>query len=437
MSDLIERLRETGKGQFPCPSCGSLASDGIGVGYPYCPKGCSAAQMVAALAAQPPACIDHGNHPSPVCIVCRVHIIWTDRKALRMLDESGDRTLPEVVNLADLLAEPDEPTPYLVEGLWPVDGHVVLSGPAKAGKTTVRNNLIRSLVDGDPFLGTFDVARPVGRVVVLDLELTRNSLRWWLRQQDITNAGHVDVLPMRGQAHTLNVFSAGWCALWVERLRGADVVMLDCLEPVLHALRLDPNTEARRFLEEWGAMLTSAGVAGSIVLHHHGHGGERAKGDSGILAWPDALWNIVCQTPGDMASPRYFNAFGRDVEVPEGRLDLDGAEARYVGGVGRDADRGRQRAASAEDRSLTALRAEHDRRVAAGEPTPIVGLSIQWPSEAAVVAVAREAGVSRDGAREAIRRLTDRGLLVTSKGGSSHARIFTLSADGMARAQSA
>ena len=427
--DFVEGLRARGRGRFNCPSCAALCSDGEGVGHPYCPNGCTAGQMVAARADAPPTCADHTSGP-PIasCLACQVRIKWTDRKARQVLDEDGVRTLPEIVNLADLLAEPDEATPFLVEGLWPVDGHVVLSGPAKAGKTTLRNNLVRSLADGVPFLGAFDVAEPVSRVVVLDLELTRNSLRHWLREQHIEHASNVDVLPMRGQAHTLNVFSAGWCSMWAERLRGADVVILDCLEPVLHALRLDPNTEARKFLEEWGAMLTGAGVAGSLVLHHHGHGGERAKGDSGILAWPDALWNLVVQTPGEMSSPRYFNAFGRDVEVPEGRLDLAGPRLGYVGGSSRDADRGQQRAASSEETLLTALRADHERRVEEGEVPPIKNLSVQWPSQGTVEALGKSAGLARDGARAALHRLVERELLITSKGGSSHRTIYALSA---------
>jgi hypothetical protein len=429
-SDLIEGLRERGKGSFPCPSCGATASDIYPP--PYCPRGCTDQQIGAALARRPPPCIEHGGVPHRMCVACRLLEKYADREATRMLtDTATSYTLPESVNLADLLAEPDEPTPFLVEGLWPVDGHVVLSGPAKAGKTTLRNNLIRSLVDGTPFLGTFDVAEPAQRVALLDLELTRNSLRSWLRRQSIDNPSRVDVYSMRGQAHTLNVFSSRWCDLWADRLRGADVVILDCLEPVLHALRLDPNTEARKFLEEWGAMLTGAGVAGSLVLHHHGHGGERAKGDSGILAWPDALWNLVCQTPGDMASPRYFNAYGRDVEVPESRLDLDGSRLLYVGGSSRDADRGQQDAASNEDRLLVALRQDHAARVADGEEPPIPTCSVQWPSQGAVEAVGKSAGLSRDGTRAAVRRLADRDLLITSKGGSSHATIYALSSAGL------
>ena len=58
---------------------------------------------------------------------------------------------------------PDEDATYRVTGLWPTGGRVVLSAQHKAGKTRLTGNLIRSLVDGDLFLGAFTVA-PAERV---------------------------------------------------------------------------------------------------------------------------------------------------------------------------------------------------------------------------------------------------------------------------------
>lgn len=51
-----------------------------------------------------------------------------------------------------------------------------------------------------------------------------------------------------------------------------------------------------------------------------GHHGERSRGDSRILDWPDATWRIVRESPDDPHSPRYLSALGRDVDLPEGRL---------------------------------------------------------------------------------------------------------------------
>ncbi len=119
---------------------------------------------------------------------------------------------------------------------------------------------------------------------------------------------------------------------------GCDYLILDCLRPVLDALGLDESHDAGRFLVAFDALLTGAGIADACVLQHMGHGGERARGDSRLLDWPDAIWRVVRETE-EPDSPRYFSAYGRDVEVREGRLSFDPATRRltYTGGSRSDA----------------------------------------------------------------------------------------------------
>jgi len=59
------------------------------------------------------------------------------------------------VNLSDFLAVEDELAQCRVQGIWPVSGRIAPAAQYKAGKTTLRNNLLRSLVEGDHFLGEF------------------------------------------------------------------------------------------------------------------------------------------------------------------------------------------------------------------------------------------------------------------------------------------
>jgi hypothetical protein len=60
-----------------------------------------------------------------------------------------------------------------------------------------------------------------------------------------------------------------------------------------------------------------------------GHSGERARGASRLRDWPDVEWRLVREKTenGDVdpAAPRYFSAYGRDVDVPESRLVFDPA----------------------------------------------------------------------------------------------------------------
>jgi hypothetical protein len=378
------------------------------------------------------------------CVACQTRFAWVRKSASEALGRkySASLTFPADSSLTDLLEEPDSSEPDLIEGIWPLGGNVLLSAKAKAGKTTMRNNVIRSLVDGTPFLDHFEIPDKVSRVVVIDLELTRTMSKSWLRKQDIEHTDSIRLHTLRGQAHLLDIRVRSIRDHWVKILHGADVVILDCLEPVLGALVLNPNSDARAFLDMWSSMLTEAEAVSSLVLHHHGHVAERAKGDSQVLAWPDAIWDMVYKdpdpnNPDNLAGPRYFKARGRDVEVPDGRLvlDLETRRMRYVGGASRALDRASDAKTCTRDDLLKVLLQDHNKRIKNGEGDPTDGCSARWGSKAEVEAIADNAGIGRNQARKAIDESLKSGLLVSSKTSGSRAQVLALSKAGMERAR--
>jgi hypothetical protein len=269
------------------------------------------------------------------------------RRAARDLlaaEDAATVTIPRPVRLTEFLAIPDEPSAYRVDQVWPVGGRVVLSSQWKAGKTTIVGNLIRALVDGDPFLGTYEVTPAAGRVVLIDDELDERTLRRWLRDHGIVNTDAVDVLSLRGRLSTFNILDPACRTRWAAMLRDlqAGRTLFDCLRPALDALGLDESREAGRFFEGFDELLTEAGVTEALVAHHMGHTGERSRGDSRILDWPDAVWKLVRNTDDrgeqELDGPRFFSAFGRDVNVPEGQLSYDPETRRLslVGGSRKD-----------------------------------------------------------------------------------------------------
>lgn len=258
-------------------------------------------------------------------------------------DDPGTRSaLPPLVPLVDLLAEPDEAVTYRLEGLLPSGGRALLAAQFKAGKTTLRDNLVRSLADAQPFLDAFDVT-PLGEgrtVVVLDNEMSRPQLRRWLRDQGIRHPDRVRVVVLRGQVATFNILDPFTRAAWAELLReaGAGFLVFDCLRPVLDALGLDESRDAGRFLVAFDALLREAGVDEAALVHHMGHTGERSRGDSRLRDWPDVEWRVVRQTrpheEPDPSAPRFFSAYGRDVDVPESALTYDPLTRRLTLGSG-------------------------------------------------------------------------------------------------------
>ena len=244
---------------------------------------------------------------------------------------AGAQEPPQPVILTDLLATPDDPVRYRVSGLWPAGGRVVLAAAAKTGKSTAVGNLIRSLADATPFLDTFDVAPPTGRIILIDNELDPRQIKHWLRSQDITNTDNVVVVPLRGRLSTFDILDPLTRQEWARSITdlGGSIIIFDCLRPLIDALGLSEDKDAGRVLVAFDALLADSGADEGLVVHHMGHSGERSRGDTRIRDWPDAEWKLVRERTDDGetedSSPRFFSAFGRDVAVPEAKLEFEPA----------------------------------------------------------------------------------------------------------------
>lgn len=282
------------------------------------------------------------------------------KEAARLIEreQRGTHAIPPpIFTGADFLAQDDPPVTYRLDSLWPTGGRILLAAQYKAGKSTMVGNVIRSLVDAEPFLDHYTVTRQARRVTLIDNELDRNMLRRWLREQGIDRKEGFAVLPLRGHLSTFDILDPATRTYWAGALRdlGTDVAVIDCLRPILDAFGLDENREAGRMLTAIDELLGEAGVDEALIVHHMGHTQERSRGDSRLRDWPDVEWRLVRQDPDDPASPRYFSAFGRDVDIPETSLTYDPDRRRLIQATG---DR-RQAAAHTVVPALLELLAEH------------------------------------------------------------------------------
>jgi hypothetical protein len=231
------------------------------------------------------------------------------------------------IDLADFLAVPDKSTVYRIDGLWPSGGRVMLAAQHKAGKTTMVGNVLRSLADGSAFLGQFRTEP--ARVILLDFEMHEDHVRKWLRDQRIARTGFVTVRPLRGKVSSFDILDGKIRSEWATRLRGHEVAIFDCLRPILDALGLDEHRDAGRLLIAIDELINEAGIPETLIIHHMGHSNERGRGDSRIIDWPEANWKLVRENE-DEASPRYFSAYGRDVNQREALLDYDHSKRRLT-----------------------------------------------------------------------------------------------------------
>ncbi|MCA9768224.1 MAG: AAA family ATPase [Gemmatimonadetes bacterium] len=316
-------------------------------------------------------------------IAKRMQLLMVDREARRRIDEreATGIVLPPVTGLRHLLARDDDPVRMRVDRVWPAGGAKILcAAPAGGGKTTMSGNLMRSLVDGDPFLDVFTVHQPVRRAVMVDNEMTEGMTRRWLRRQGIRNLDAVvDVVLLRGNAGLFNLGNDRLREMWARRLRdlGCDFLILDCLSPVITAMGLKEATELGKFLDPLTNLMTEAGVGDVLVHHHMGHDAERARGDSTALGWSDANWKIT--RDGDA---RYFATDKvRDAEelVPEGLLSFDAGRLTYAGG-----DRAATRRDEGVERRLSEILdilADHQTDGGQGMNTTAIGRTVGGKKE--------------------------------------------------------
>jgi hypothetical protein len=263
----------------------------------------------------------------------QTHVERIRREARRRVDaeERPAAARPAFETLRQRLAKPQPVVLERIEALPPKDSRVMLTAQYKAGKTTLVGNLVKALADNEPFLDRYSVAPIDGSIVVLDFEMSERQLVGWMGAHRIRNDDRVIVLPMRGRAAAFDILDDRKRSEWAQELKRhrAAYSVLDCVRPVLDALRLDEQHDGGVFLTAFDALLVEAGIPDALVVHHMGHTNERARGDSRFRDWPDVEWRLVRQ--GDEPSdPRYLTAYGRDVDVPESQLLYDPVTRRLT-----------------------------------------------------------------------------------------------------------
>lgn len=277
--------------------------------------------------------------------------------ARRSLLAESRPAMPQLWRLDELLSRPIEPVKYLVDGLWPNGGRVILAAQAKTGKTTLRDNLVRSLVDGSPFLDKYSIGRFDGTVALVDTELSEDTMARWLRDQHVINEQLVYGVGLRGQLTAFDLLDPDRLGEWATALAAnrTRVLIVDCIGPVLASFGLDESKglDVGRWLNALDALAQRAGVGEVLVVHHMGHNGERSRGASRLRDWPDAEWRLLRNRDGDLeetavdAPPdtkRYFAAVGRDVDEPEAQINFDAVDRRLWIALGERITRAKARA---------------------------------------------------------------------------------------------
>ena len=179
-----------------------------------------------------------------------------------------------------------QPAGWLVDGILPAGGIVLLVGPARAGKSTVATTWAIDIAEGKPWAGATTSRGPVV-LVAADRPSPRDTHELVLRAaagRSIDAATEpLDVLVLDGAWSLDDAEAVAWLAAELDRL-GAVLVVLDSLRRLtaLNDCLSEHMAEVARQL----GVLSGGGRRCVLLLHHAAKGGS-PRGSTDLVAMAD------------------------------------------------------------------------------------------------------------------------------------------------------
>lgn len=232
--------------------------------------------------------------------------------------------------LAEQLAKP-EPPAARVDGLIPWDAGTLIIAQRKAGKTTLTLNLARCLLTGEPFLDRFEVRPASGNVAMLNFEVSGKQFAHWADDLSV-DPERLFLVNLRGAS---NPFAdERRLAELAGLLRARDVESL-IVDPFGRAYpgqsQNDPGEVGHWLADLDRFARQDVGALDVVLTAHAGWSGEHMRGASAGEDWPDS---ILYLTRDEDTNLRYLRADGRDVELEESELVMDGQRRLTLSGNG-------------------------------------------------------------------------------------------------------
>jgi hypothetical protein len=217
-------------------------------------------------------------------------------------------------------SSPRPPVQFTVEGIAAIGQNVTITGQYKAGKTLLALNLIRSLVDGEPFLGEFKVNGGGGssRVGFWSMEMSVTDLDGYVDPLGITSDGGGRLAVLSGRGYGVNILTdvgKQWAINWLKHW-GCNTWVVDSHARMCRMAGVDENDNGAvlGMLHRLDEIKEAAGIGELFYLVHTGRGdnGEggiaRARGATVIDDWADARWVLTRQ-----GAVRFLAVEGRTV----------------------------------------------------------------------------------------------------------------------------
>lgn len=231
-------------------------------------------------------------------------------------------TNPTLTPMATLLAEEDEETAWLVDGLLPSGGLSLILGKPKAGKSTLVRGLCKSVAVGGKWL---ERQCDAGPVVYLALEEKRAEVR-----RHFQNLGAVPDDPIYVYVDRLPIDTdpVAWLAKTIEA-QSLDPVLI-VIDPMARFIRIKDGgndyMDATRQLEPLISYARDSKAQTHIALVHHsrkaaGEHGDESLGSTAILGSVDTGISLKREKGAAHRTIYSINRYGQDLEETIALLD--------------------------------------------------------------------------------------------------------------------
>jgi hypothetical protein len=224
----------------------------------------------------------------------------------------------------DMLAEPIEITPYVVEGMLPAGGISLWGAKPKVGKSVAARNLALSVARGEPFLGR---ACKQGPVLMLALEEKRAEVTGHFRSMGVNEESiHVHT----GKAPDTS--KAGIAALTAAIAVYQPLLVV--VDPVFKLVRVKDSSDYAELTRELEPVIELARNTGChiAVTHHLGKmerdGGDDVLGSTAIFGAVDTLVIMRKNQKTGMRILQTVQRYGKD--LPETSVPMDEVTGRVT-----------------------------------------------------------------------------------------------------------
>jgi hypothetical protein len=222
--------------------------------------------------------------------------------------------------LGEVLARPADP-PMRVDGMIPWEASTLFVAQRKTGKTTLILNLVRSLLTGEDFLGSYPVRPVEGTIAVLNFEVSAAMLARWADDVGI-DLERLYLVNLRGRRNPLSHAQDRARLAADLRGRGVETLIVDPFGRAYTGASQNDSGEVGSFLVDLDLFARfEVGAKDLILTAHAGWNGERTRGSSALEDWADSI--VTLTRDAEDESLRYLRATGRDVEIDEDRLDFN------------------------------------------------------------------------------------------------------------------